>query len=256
MARVIDNQTNLWGKPQGIEAQRSDLWIVDFRDVLTGLNANIVEGPQTMSIALAQPYLPPKLATYYAQSVALPELKIRSDPVRRDSRPYQAPSWDEPVDAITMNFILDCYKPGGADADPYTSDIYQMLDLWRACVRAGRGSMSEEYAIRLNANYSANCAFTVYVNLLRAANPTVLQSPNGLLVDTNFGDPYRGATPSRPPPSQIITNDLAWSMRLKLVKCWLSGFKLSELSYEAAKVLMLNATFYADDVCQEPKKAS
>lgn len=222
MARVIDQQTNLWGRAKGVDIQRSDLWIVDFSDALEGLDGN-AEITDMMSADTESPSMPRRLATYFAQSVSLPDLKVRAEHVRRDSRPYQMPSWDEPLEAITMVFLLDCHKPLGNNNDPYQSDIYKVLDAWRSAVRAGRGGFSDENAITLDDNYGhdLNWNFDVRVKMLRGASA----------------------------PSTIIDNDLEYSLQLTLVNCWLSSFKVSELSYEgSAKAVTITAIFYAEDI--------
>ena len=247
MARIIDNQANIWGKQLGADGQRSDLWVVDFNQALSGL-ANVagmasltstVKNTPAMSSGLAVPYVPPKLATYFANTVSLPELKLKSEPIRRDSRPYPMPSWDEPLDPIRMVFWLDCFRPGGSAINPYRSDIYQMLDVWRAIVRAGRNSMSSEYALTLDGNYRINYAYDVRVLLMRpSSNPTV----NAV-----------STTTANAAVVSSVMNDLEFSTQFRLVNCWLGSFKLSELSYEAAKIIQLETVFYAEDIRQEPQ---
>ncbi len=245
--RVIDTQTNLWGRTQGIEPQRSDLWVVDFQEVMDGLNKNVLNR-FPMSTGLARPFLPQNLPLYFAQTVALPELKTKSEPVRRDSRSYPMPSWGESLDPITMTFILDCYRPGGANASPYRSDIYQTLEVWRAAVRAGRGSMSGEYSFRLNTDYRIDCRFGVGLKMLRGAEPAVPTEAE------KEGPEFEGLWNTALFHSQYsVITDLAFSKKFTLVNCWLGSFKMSDLSYDAAKVVLLTATFYADDILQEPE---
>lgn len=236
MARIIDNQINPWGRQQGPDLQRSDLWVIDFNQALVGL-ANAANSGDLMTSGLDTPFLPTKLATYFAKSVALPDLKVKSEPIRRDSRAYPMPSWDEPLEPVRIIFWLDSFGPGRAGVDPYRSDIYQMLNVWRAVVRAGRGSMSSEFAITLDGNYSMDYAFDVRVLLMRASsNPTV----NGTAT----------ATANRTVPSSIM-NDLEYSLQLRMVNCWLSSFRVSELDYEGTKFVQLDTTFYAEDIRQE-----
>ena len=267
MSRVIDIQTNPWGQRSGAEAQRSDLWVVNFDDALKGLNQSLLAG-EVMTPGLALPYLPPKLSYYFAQNVILPDLKTRAEPIRRDSRAYPTPSWDEALEPITMTFILDAYSAGSngtANRTPYKSDIYQMLDSWRCLVRAGRGAMSSEYAIRLNNDYRIEYAFDVRVLLLRGSNPRVVDTgpaqaliQHGSALAGLFG--YStiqtvGNAVSSAVGANSIINDLEYSMQFRLTRCWLGSFKLSELSYEAARVVTLATTFYADDIQQIPQNA-
>jgi hypothetical protein len=136
VARVIAQQSNPWvvSAPDGggLDPQRTDLWGISMEQASKGL-----------STMLGQAVL--DIPTYYAQSLVWPELKIKPDQIRRDSRPYNMPSFDEPLDPVRITFIMD--------AAPNSSRIYWFLDRWRQVVRAGRGAMSNENTIPLNANY-------------------------------------------------------------------------------------------------------
>jgi hypothetical protein len=269
VSRVIDNQTNLWGRTSGLEAQRSDFWIVDFKDALAGLNLSILYS-KPMTDGLAAFYLPPKLQSYFAQSVTLPELKVRAEPIRRDSRAYPTPAWEEALEPITMTFILDSYTSGAtgtANRSPYKSDIYQMLDGWRMVVRAGRGPMSGESSIRLNTDYRIDYCFDVRLLLLRGcSNPRVYDTAAGqkaLMTASALAGAFGfstlqtvGEAVSNYAADNSVINDLEFSMEYRLVNCWLGGFKISDLSYEAAKIVTLSTTFYADDIQQVPQNAT
>lgn len=260
MARVVDTQTNPWGKT--VDAQRSDLWFIDFNQALTGLNQNMANATQ-LSTGLAVPYVPPKLASYFPSSVVLPDLKIKPDQIRRDSRPYNVPGYDEPLDAIRVNFILDANRTGLANLSPYRSDVYQMLDVWRACVRAGRGGMSTEYAITLDGNYRIDYAFDVALYLLTPTIPAVSGIAN--IRTAGFASTIRSGlsglqsainAAANQTKSGMLNGDLIISMQYKLVNCWLASFKLSDLNYEGTKVSQIEAIFYADDIAQAPQNGS
>jgi hypothetical protein len=233
VARIIDFQTNIWGKQGGIDAQRSDQWVVDFTQALTGLST-VVSNTAQISTGQPIPYVPPKLASFFVASVTLPELKIRAEAVRRDSRNYQMPSLDEPCDTVRLVFILDCFKPGANAKGPYQSDIYQMLNTWRTVVRAGRGGLSTEFSIALDAHYRIDYAYDVRLLLMR--------SSSNIQVANNTADQS---------PDESIMNDLEISTQLRLVNCWLSSFKISELAYEQARVVQLESIFYAEDIRNE-----
>jgi hypothetical protein len=241
MAKLLDSQTNLWGKNSGPDIQRSDLWIIDFTQALNGISLALGTVRQMSSGALA-PYVPATWGSYFAKAVTLPELKTRSEPIRRDSRPFQMPSWDEPVDGVRMVFWLDCYTPGTGTTNPYRSDIYQMLEAWRTLVRAGRGSMSSEYAVTLNGNYSIDYAFNVLVKMKRgSSNPTSTGA-------VQFVQPNQPTANSG--VSSSIVNDLELSLQLTLVNCWLGSYQVSELDYEGSRIVQLNTVFYAEDIKQ------
>jgi hypothetical protein len=255
MGRIVD-QTNPWGKT--VDAQRSDLWFIDFNQALSGLN-QVMSSTAQLSTGLAAPYVPPKLAHYFPSSVVLPDLKVRPDMIRRDSRPYNTPSYDEPLDAIRINFILDSNRTGLPNLSPYRSDVYQMLDVWRACVRAGRGGMSTEYAITLDGNYRIDYAFDVALYLLTPTIPAASGIANiqtaGFTSNVKSGlSGIQAAinTAANQTKSGMLNGDLIISMQYRLVNCWLASFKLSDLNYEGAKVSQIEAIFYADDIAQAP----
>lgn len=254
MARVVTDQINPWGRQQGVDAQRSDLWVVDFTNALTGIKAALASA-STLSSGVAVPYVPPRLAGYFAASVNLPELKVRPEAIRRDSRPYQTPSWDDPCDAIRMTFLLDCHRYNAPNLSPYRSDIYQMLDTWRACTRAGRQGMSNEFAITLNANYRIDYAFDIQLSLLTGAIPQVsalggIQGSRSIFADGAGGLLTNIQNAAAQGQSALFNGDLIISMQYRLVNCWLGSFKVAELNYETAKVLQIETIFYAEDIMQ------
>jgi hypothetical protein len=150
MARIIE-QTNVWGRSQGQEAQRLDLWVLDMTNAVKQI-------AEQLSVQL------PDIPGYFASSITLPELRIQPEVVRRDSRPYNMPSWDLPVDVVRVNFIMD------ANPDRDQPAIYQVLDSWRTLVRAGRGAMSTEMSFHLNSNYRIDYNFDLLVYLLRGGS--------------------------------------------------------------------------------------
>lgn len=260
MARIIDTQTNQWGRYQGADPQRSDLWVVDFTQALKGIKA-VLNSTGQMSTGLAIPYVPPTLASYYAYSVALPDLKVKPDTFRRDARAYQMPSWDEPCDTVRMTFLLDCHRFNAPNLSPYRSDIYQMLDTWRACVRAGRGSLSNEYAMTLDGNYRIDYAFDIQLSLLTGTIPAVsavrgiaTANANPSIFGTGIGGLIAGINNAASAGQAALLNgDLIVSMQYRLANCWLASFRLSELSYEGTKLVQLDTIFYSEDIQQSPQ---
>lgn len=231
MGRIIEQQTNIWGA-QGSKAepQRSDLWVVDFSQAISGMNQQIREE----QYALAP--LDPTLEPYYAHSVHLPPLGVRPEEVRRDSRPYKMPGFDECLGDIRIGFILD----SGVAAT--SSKVYKLLDTWRAFTRAGTGSLGNEDAIQqLNKNYRVDYAFDISLTLLRGnSNPTLSSDPNdeaGVLPDTT-GDE--------------VSNDLEQSGVILIENAWLGSFKVSELEYHRTEVVKIEAVFFAENILNEP----
>jgi hypothetical protein len=170
---------------------------------------------------------------YYAKLVVLPELKVKPEMVRRDSRAYMVPGFDEPPDAIKIIFLVD------ARFDRSSSRMYTFLNLWRKLVRAGRGAVSRESTISITSdNYRLDYAFDIPLALLRGAALTTKSV----------------STPSLLPPftntrQVVVDGGLEISQQFVLVKAWLAGFKLSDLNYEHGNQLStLDATLYAEDI--------
>lgn len=160
MARVIQNQRNPWGAQAGLggeEPQRADLWVVDMSSPLRGISAQL-------NVDL------PPIPSYFAQSVSLPELRVKADQFRRDSRPYNMPAFDDPPDPVKIVFMLDAAESG------VSSRIYSLLDAWRCLVRAGRGQMSKEIDINLNENYRIDFQYNIAVMLLKGGAAKISQT--------------------------------------------------------------------------------
>ena len=275
MARDITtiNQTNLWGRQAdsglGLEPQRTDLFFVDFASAQK--NITLIAGLK----GIAAPILP-----QYVRSVTLPELRTKSDPIRRDSVAYNMPSWDDPLDPIKINFLLDTHEQDD------TSDVIQFLDAWLAVTRAGRGSRVGGYYkpngwLTLNADYTIDFRFNINLYLLRGANLTVGGFVNNNTDDPQFkayqaranaayrnlkkaaglvqqGQPVPDAAPdnsdevARTYASQsdgsVVAQDMVLHSIYVLRNAWLGAYKLSDFSHNESTLALVEATFYADSV--------
>jgi len=160
------------------------------------------------------------------RSIALPETRTKSDVIRRDSMAYQMPSWDDPLDAIKVVFLLD------TNAEDSVSSVKDFLEAWQALTRAGRGSRSSTYTgaaghLLLNSNYSVNFRFDFNVNLLRGASLTGTQG--GL------------------PPTQVMSR-LVLHSEYTVKNAWLAAHKIADLAYTESTLVTVEATFYAEDI--------
>lgn len=285
MARVIQFQRNPWGAQAGVggeEPQRADLWIVDLSSPLRGIATQ-------MGVNL------PAIPSYFAQSISLPELRVKADQFRRDSRPYNMPSFDDPPDPVKINFILDAAESG------VSSRIYQVLDAWRALVRAGRGAMSKEPTVLLNNQYRIDFQFNISVMLLKggaARINSVLQQPdlvqravNNATSRSNIFSLQSNTTSvlqKQPPTStsqqsqqeaqanrqasaaasstalllsnaiqlSSVDNDLQYSGAYTLQNAWLGSFRISDLNYGSTALSMVEATFYVEDVYDQNNRGT
>lgn|SRR5512143_2149174 len=269
MARDITtiNQINLWGKQADagttLEPQRSDLWMVDFKAA--------VQGVGTASKVPLIPILP-----QYVRAITLPELRTKAEPIRRDSVPYQMPSWDDPLDPIKITFLLDTH------AQEDVSNVIQFLDAWMALTRAGRGTRFLGYNVNtawltLNSDFRVDFQYQVDLWLLRGSasdltggfstSPQSDEFKAGMAnANTAFrnqkkqeGQVQQGATAVQ--DQQPVTQfSLSASLRSSanpnmtvhsiytLVNAWLGAYKMSDLNYAQSDLVTVEATFYADDV--------
>jgi hypothetical protein len=224
-------QINQWGKT--IDGQRSDLWLVDLESVVkTFRTAGLFsDGDDFYGID----------TSYYASTVALPELKVNAEVVRRDSRPYNMPSWDDPLGAIRVTFIHDVgqTKVGSVQR----SEIMKLLTVWRAVVRAGRGGMSTEDSFILGAYYNTARELAGTRQRLDAHNIA-------LYLLKGAGMPGQEATGTS--ESELALDDatrLETSTKYVIQNAWLSSFQVSELNYnQQTQLVTVSATFFAEDI--------
>lgn len=201
---IVTDAKNTWGSAGSSDVlQRTDLWQVDFRAVIGGLNQ--VTGATGIEVE-----------PWDARSVTLPQRAMKVEPVRRDSRSYNMPSFDEPLEASKMVFLFS------SKVEAESSQVHRLLTLWWQQVRAGRGSISGDgLDLPLNANYTLDFRWPIFITLFKGASAE--QVANG--------------TP------------LAVSSRFVLSDAWLSGFKVSDLSYEQGnQVVTIEATVQAESL--------
>jgi len=210
--RIDIDVENIWAKAgSGLEPQRADLWIIDFREATYALTKT-------------------HFAThFFAASVSLPPLSIKAEEFRKGSVPYMLPGFDEAPGPVTINFIHDIGTNGGQNevTDIYRSEMYKFLNLWRRAARAGRGGMSEEDVPVLDANYKHSYRFDVSLNMVR---PDDLE---GVTDDTDLEKQH----------------NMTISSKYVLKKAWLSSLKISDLNYaNGNQYVTIAAVFYVEDV--------
>lgn len=260
--RIVSEQRNLWGV-QGRDApnaQRADLWTLDLSNAVKSLNQQIrSQGATELSTLLP-------VETYFAQSVTLPELKVNAEAFRRDSRSYMMPMNDEAPGPISVKFYLE------TNVTPRKSIVYQLMDTWRAFVRGGRGAYTNEgFVPSLPSSWVLSYAFDITVSLYRGCLNSEVEiidyftgvsaeyygDKTAFMEEVNrIKDPELREKRLRSLRTSAglfdplgIKNDLKRSSSYSLDKCWLSSFKLSELSYATGnQLVMIEATFYADNI--------
>jgi len=251
MSRDIEQRTqqNLWGVADtvnGLEPQRSDLFYVDFSTAAKGVSkaANIVVR---------------EIKPHYIRSVTLPEIRTKAEPIRRDSVAANMPSWDDPLDAVKVSFLLDTN-----DRDD-TSTVVEFLDGWLALTRAGRGSRTGGYVnqlgwLSLNSKYTIDFRFDVVIRLLRGATATDSASGAAAQFQQNVANQYQQAVVANrflnslaATEASKVYNEQVWSKLVdhqayRFVSAWLGSYKMSDLNYNESGLVSVEATFYVDDV--------
>jgi hypothetical protein len=205
---------NLWGR--SIEPQRSDLWKVDFVHVVNGLKK---QGVQDLF------FLPTDNLSTCVSNVSLPNMAVKPEQTRADSRPYMFPGWDDALGPTKMTFLHDI-NDVKLEGDVHRSVIYTILSAWRAVIRSGRGAMSKEHSLDLPLNYKVKYGFDLPIYLIKGAGKT-----------------FESA-------SSELDTDLESSAIYVLKNAWLQDMQISELSYQQSGILRINATFQADDFLQ------
>lgn len=253
MGRIRDIK-NMWGVTGGENPQRADLWQLDMQDVVDGINDTPGLGTSIL----------PSIPRYYTVSLDLPELKVRGEMVRRDSRPYTMPGHDEALDPVRIVFYIDDGFTGAASRpeDIPKSKIYSLLDTWRALVRAGRGALGSEQSITLNADYTIIFRFPITIYLLRgydlqnsagASQLALSQARDAMAL---FGPQFNatssalGAASSSLGTLSAISGGLEIASAYRLENCWLSSFKIGQLSYEGSKSAVLDVVLHAENILQ------
>lgn len=261
MARVTDIK-NPWGREGGPNPQRTDLWQVDLSEVIKGVNATI-KAVQAVNF----PTLP-DVPRYFPASISIPEQKVRAEMVRRDSKPYNMPSWDEPLDSFKILFVMD---DGGKNSvsDESQSTIYTILDIWRSLVRAGRGAMGAEPSIRLDDHYRIDYAWPIYLYMLKGyslpkqffgSKRTRLQGPEGATYEVAFdGDSAANIEEQVTYVNSAAANFSNYMSQMSTLEvaqilhfdgAWLSGFKVVDLDYNQASTAHIEASFFAESILQ------
>jgi len=216
---ILKSAINPWGRSgSGAELQRADLWEIDFQIPFNFFTSNGIFGGGFYGIDIK----------YNAVSVSFPEVRTNPEVVRRDSRPYNFPGWDEAVGALRIVFRVDAgaaasSKTAGVREYAYSrSQLLKFLDTWRAVVRAGRGPMSNERHFVNNVAYGTPYAHDFGINLLRgASNPSLDDSSSGM----------------------------SYSTKLTAKNAWLSSTQLSDLSYEKGnEIFTVSTVFFCDDI--------
>jgi len=235
------------------------LWSIDFLQAVDGMNTQLKGDGLVHNLEA----FGGDVESHYISAIKMPSMKVKADEVRRDSRPYMMPGFDEPLSEIGVTFVMD------SPVDSTTSKVYRFLEMWRAFVRAGRGAMGNERAIlRLGKKFRVNFRFPVTISLLRGNAKPIIHNA------ANLSNMYYGSLESLEAEveglsleqknarlqqilanggvftkSYPVSNDLEQCALFQVEGMWLSGFKISDLDYtKGNEISRIEATFFADSV--------
>lgn len=230
--------TNPWGKT--LEAQRTDLWVVDLSDVVKELAG---EGfYRDDGTRVIQENRISTVGSEYVVELEMPELATTPEVVRRYSNPYQMPSWDQPIPGVRMMFVHETNK---AEIGPASrSAVYSMLMAWRRRVRAGRDNLSGyDLAPLLGSDFKIKFRFDLVVKLLAGVEVPAALAPlsvpgGGLL------------TQSLPltTGADLTEVQLDTASTYVLKNAWIGSVQLGRLTYDKADSLKISTLIYVDDI--------
>lgn len=219
----IKDQINPWGK--SLEPQRSDLWKLDFSQVMSGLQ-----------IPTVSPLFP---AHFYATKVNFPALHLKEVEVVENGVPVAYPDADQVCGEVRVEFIHDIGTGVGGIS---RSEIYTILEAWRSKIRAGRvGFSSESESIPvLDTNFKSNYAFDIPFQFVKGAGSVndriALLSSQTL--EREEGD------------SSGVSDRMEIGAVYRMRKAWLSSFSLNEVSYGSGGIATIPATLFVRDIRQ------
>jgi hypothetical protein len=239
---------NPWA--QTLEIQRSDLWTVDFSMAVSELAFSTqfgVPNRQLSAIGLIKNH------QFFAASVQFPDAVITPENTRRDSRQYNMPGWDAPMTPVRMVFF---HNVSNSVRDGIRrSEIYQLLDLWRIRVRAGRGGMSTEPEVLLDQNFRApKFRFDITVKMA-SGYPLTDAAGNPLFIAGINNDPGLDVDNGGLGVSQEVDDTDGASLEVSSVyslkNAWLGSISLAEANHEGPGTIhKINTMFYVDDIKQ------
>lgn len=222
----------------GLEAQRSDLFTVDFSLPLAAIRGILAQArnridTQQIAGSLLQQFPTPDEMPYYANSIEFPTTQITASASKRHEVPILRPGLEEAVGSFTITFTQD------TRADSTYSKVLAFLRAWRAVVRAGRDGQTEG---------------ELSLDLLQAGggNTLIPQCKHNFSVQL-----WRGHIP------QLFDDDLTEDLdetsstagvelagQWTIVRGWLVGFQQGQLRHSASGIMEIRATFQAEAIVE------
>lgn len=241
---MVVNPKNPWGQLGGLEAQRSDLWVLDLSSLLRWLRLNY---PNLSPLPLDP--------SFFARQVLFPEDRINTEIVPRNSIPYNMPGFDAPIGEVRIDFLHDtaAATTGGVSTlqagqsvfrhsvTPGTSksQIFTLLSFWKELARVGRGGRSVAgSSIPLPDNLGSlnqlsgffQFQFDVDLFLLRGLN----YDP---MIDTGTSD--------------TSIKELEITCVYRLVRSWCAAIQIAALNQtQGGELLLITASLFPEDIVQ------
>jgi len=239
MARVLNNAVNPWSRIGGLDIQRADLWFLDFTNAVSNINKYALEHVSDFNRT------PPSISDiepFYVISSSFPSNNVKSEAVPKFSNTISRPSHDDPLDSIQVSFHMGTKN---------SNSILDLLEVWRALVRAGRYAEGE-LGITLNSLYSVDSAFNIELYLASGSSRIVSQVFNSVSSsgDTrNLSNASKATNANRNVVVKSEIPALEVTAHFTIKDAWLSKFKITDLNYtDSSKEVTVDATFYASNI--------
>jgi hypothetical protein len=179
---VLTFANNLWGAPDGLEAQRQDLWLVNLKPAIVYFSSLTEE--QFNAVGLSKDDLPNEDTTaLYAIRVTLPVQKITPRSFIQGTVPRNLPSYVDALDTARVDFLHEGQNT--------RSPIYTLLQMWRSIVRIGRVGMTGETTFLLpDETFKPQYKFDVVLQLLSGDTSDVAIADMQFSADLTFSAQY------------------------------------------------------------------
>jgi hypothetical protein len=239
---VVVNPKNPWGQLGGLEAQRSDLWVIDMSNVLRWMRLNY---PRLTPL--------PQAPEYFARQILFPEDRINAEVIQRNSIPYQMPGYDTPLGEVRVDFIHDTAVANQAVVAPaqigstkfgispgvQKSQIFTMLSFWKELARVGRGGRSlSALSVPLPDTIGELNQLSGFFQFQFDVDVVLLR---GLHYDPMFDTGT----------SDVSIKELEITCSYRLVRCWCAAIQLATLNQtQGNEVYTVTASLYPEDIVQ------
>lgn len=163
---MITPAVNPWGRTDGFEAQRHDLWSLDLNPVAQLVRDHPGVAPTGEYLSHLERLPPAWQPDFYVQRVQLPELTIANLAVVRDTQKVALPGYDQAPGVLRVNCLHETTNWNGATPG-VSSAIYSLFYCWQLLAQAGQTRYSRSILPLVTAESKPKYAVTLKLALLR-----------------------------------------------------------------------------------------